>query len=361
MLFRSNYCCHLLGWVLLLSGMTAWPVLAQTETVKWKERQFYHEGVLRQYRYTADTADTRVPATVLLLLHDGGQNYNRVFDGEATPNRHWINLARQEGFILLVPNGTHLKSGQGRGQNLHWNDCRPDMRLSNRRSGSDDVTFMRKVLLDLGETSGIQINRIFATGAGKGGLMALRLAFEAPDLVSAVAAVHCNLPLNSACKSKGVPVPILLMNGNADSRFPWVGGDIDGNRGSILSVPRSRNMITNYNYSDTQSARKAVLPPGETGLAATVQRDFYPGTQHGADVCFYTLIGGNHELPSKQYPGKRKKSGKTGSQNRDIEMADEVWRFLRSYYPGVSRFGDWMSDPESSDDANGWETVIIRD
>ena len=267
----------------------------------------------------------------MVLFHDGGESMDSVFGKNATGLNRWKDLAETEGFYLVVPNGTDLKTGEGRGGRLYWNDCRPSTDWKNRRVETDDVSFVRKFLTDLKDSVDYDPSRVYATGVGEGGMMALRLAFEAPDVVAAVAAVNCSIPLNTNCKRSKKPVPMFLMNGTKDEVFPWIGGQIDGRDGLVASVPKMRVYLTGYNWveRDKQETRNLADKDSEDGCR--VKRQFFPGTSVGADICLYTIEGGGHAIPSMKYPQSKGLTKKWGSQCRDLEMAVEAWHFMNGY------------------------------
>jgi len=315
----------------VVAGMLSFcAVNAKPADPGWQNEQFFHESNLRQFRYYVPTEIAATHA-VVILFHDGGQNMNWVLSEGAYASNRWLDLAESEGFILVVPNGSNLKTGQGRGQNLYWNDCRPDTKSGSRRSTSDDVEFIRKVMERVQENAGFDPTRIYATGSGEGGLMAFRMAFEAPDLIAAIAVSNCALLQNSNCERKKVPIPMMVTNGTEDEVFLWIGGAIKKRDGFSIAIPKMKNYLTGYNRVNRELAEKIELADREPSDQCTVQRQFFPGFEGGADLCFLTLEGGGHVDPSIQYPVSKSHLRKYGNQCLDIEMAVEAWHFLSAY------------------------------
>ncbi|MEQ9824249.1 MAG: PHB depolymerase family esterase [Puniceicoccaceae bacterium] len=321
---------RIVGCALTVLALSICADAAPETRLPWEQAQFFHDGVVRQYRYWVPDASESACA-VLILLHDADENLQTVFDRSSAANRRWQQLAQSEGFILLVPNGTDLRTGKGRGQRLHWNDCRPNNERRHRSSVSDDVAFLREVIERVAREHHVDASRIYATGAGEGGLMAMRLAFEAPDIVAAVSSIHATLPFNTDCERSRVPVPMLLINSTQDSRFRWNGGNLGERHGLMMAVPRMRKLLIAYNWAREDEARHETRPDHDPADGCTVERMWVPGSERGADVCFYTIEGGGHALPSRVHGLSERDVARIGPQCRDIEMVDESWQFLRNY------------------------------
>ena len=270
------------GAFLLFASLGLWGKIANPG---WHTDQFYHEGALRQYRFYIPSIPGKEKA-VVMLFHNAGENMNNVFGKYGSGTNRWLDLAESDGFMLVVPNGTDLKTGEGRGGSLHWNDCRPARMLKNRSSKNDDVSFIRKVMGKLRDEFEFDPSKVYAAGSGEGALMVFRLAFEAPDLVAAVAAINTSFPLNTHCKRSKQPIPVLLINGTKDDVFPWIGGQIDGRAGFVMSVPKMRNYLVGYNWVSRDQLEKINLSDKEPEDECRVERHFFPGSPRGADLCF---------------------------------------------------------------------------
>ena len=69
----------------------------------------------------------------------------------------------------------------------------------------------------------VDTHRIYATGLGDGGFMALRVGCSMADRVAAIAAVSATLPKTMICLPSR-PVPALFMDGTDDPIIPYNGG-----------------------------------------------------------------------------------------------------------------------------------------
>lgn len=329
-MFKNKTLIALLALIIITMLL---PLEAKSEKNRkpgWHNKLLYHNTFFRQYRYYIPHTFSKDRPTVI-LLHEGGENMNNMFVRSAGGVNEWPDLAEKEGFLLLVPNGTDLKSGESRGHHLYWNDCRPRTMRTGKRSYSNDVAFVEKLIDQMVKRYDLNPGRIYAVGSGEGGMMALRLGFEIPEKVAAVGALHCSLSLNSSCDRANLPFPLVLFNGTKDPVFKWMGGHLRERDGHLLSVPRTRNSIIAYNRCDRNGVVITQIEDRDLADGSSITRSFYPGRFRGADFCFYKIQGGGHLMPTIKHPVSKRIQKELGSQNHDIETSVEVWSFLRQY------------------------------
>ena len=147
---------------------------------------------------------------------------DELFRSNAGGTQEWPEVAEDGGFLLLVPNGTGVETGDPSGDDQRWNDCRSPSAGGVTGSTADDVGF----LVALADWAGHRFpvsDRVLVTGASNGGMMAYRLATERPGRVAGVAAFVANLPEGGECSDPSQPVPILIVNGTADPITPYAG------------------------------------------------------------------------------------------------------------------------------------------
>lgn len=141
-----------------------------------------HDGLEREYLVHVPRAYVRSKAIpVVFALHGGGGHMELQAD-EATYGL--VGKSEQASFIAVFPNGYSRMPG---GKLATWNAgaCCGDARDRH----IDDVGFVRHVHADVARHLTIDRRRVFAVGMSNGGMMAWRLACEAPDLFRAIAAV----------------------------------------------------------------------------------------------------------------------------------------------------------------------------
>lgn len=174
-----------------------------------------HNGLERRYMvHVPASYDATKPAAVLLVLHGGGGN----MEYQANDARYGlISKSDSAGFIAVFPNGT---SRMKRGMFATWNagNCCAHARDAN----VDDVGFIREVVEDVSRRWNVDRGRIHASGMSNGGLMAYRLACEASDLFTAIAAVAGTD--NTRQCSPGHPVSVLHIHAKNDTHVLFNGG-----------------------------------------------------------------------------------------------------------------------------------------
>lgn len=258
---------------------------------------------------------------LVILLHGGSININRLLglerQDQIAPSKLWFNIADEEKIYLAIPQGY---------QN-HWNDCRGDCEHC---GDEDDIGFINEMINEIQNRYLIDDQRIYTTGLSNGGILSYRLAFEMSHRIAAIAAIIANLPANDVCSGAVNPIPVLIMNGTADTLIPWEGGQssIEG-IGKFLSVDETVDFWVNFNNCDS-IPESFNLPDGPFEDNSTVSCDIYDNGIQNTEVFLYRIDGGGHVEPSieEQY---NLGEGLLGKQNHDIEMAYEVWNFLKRH------------------------------
>jgi len=243
------------------------------------------------------------------------------FNGKKAPYGEWERIATAENLILLVPNGTDGSNGH-RG----WNDCRND---SSGNPVVDDVLFIETLIDDVVRVYGANASKVFASGTSNGGHMAMRLANEIPNKLTAFAAIVASNSRNSKCSIATTPISALFMNGTEDPINPFEGGEMLGNRGEVDSAQETIDYWVNRNQTET-SPEITNFTDADTSDKSTVKKHLYTNGVNNTEVAFYEIVGGGHTEPSiaERYSNAFKIIVK--EQNGDIEMADEVWNFFKN-------------------------------
>ncbi|MDR6200190.1 polyhydroxybutyrate depolymerase [Microbacterium sp. SORGH_AS428] len=214
----------------------------------------------------------------------------------------------------------------------NWNDARRESRFPARLARIDDVAFTRAVIARLGETHGIDENRVYAIGYSNGGQMVMRLLHEEASPLAGGAVVAATLPepdsfLLPQDMPAPHPVPVLLVHGTADPVVPYAGGRmrrwaqlVFRVGGSSLSAPDTaayfarRNGITS---PPTSRADAATHPDGTRVERADWQEAGHPS------VTFVTVHGGGHTVPGPK-PGPRL-IGRTATSISVANLAAETF------------------------------------
>ena len=264
------------------------------------------------------------PLVLMFHGHFGSSDVMTGANGKKAPYKLWLEIAEKENILVAVPNGEN-----GSDDKRGWNDCRAD---STTNPTTDDVKFTLQLIDAIHQQFPVDRSRIYATGTSNGGNMVLRLAMEVPDTFAAVAAIVASNPMQSECKEKRRPIPVLFMNGTDDPLLPYLGGEVGDSkhgRGKALSTPLSvdywlkvnglRNDPVKYDFPDLDKNDKS-----------TVTRLSYGTGKHINEVVLYKVLHGGHTEPSRKEHYRRLYKRIVGSQNYDIEMAEEVWQFFKA-------------------------------
>jgi len=290
------------------------------DALRWETLSFH--GKARTYAvYVPDSL--ALPAPLVLLLHGGGGSVEGAWAQEA--GRTWRRLADAHGFVLALPQGRPDPSNP---EAHHWNDCRTG--IANRQAASllDDVGFIDALIDALDDQHGLDLRRVYATGASNGGMMSYRLAFELGGRLAAIGAVIANLPAPSECGVPTTPIPVLMMNGTQDPLMPHEGGCVASrrcDRGRVLSTQETVEVWVALNGA-SPIPQIEPLPDRDKRDGSAVTRLNYPNVT-GPEVVLYRVDGGGHTVPgNERVPFGRRLV--VGLKNRDIDGPVEIWRFF---------------------------------
>ncbi len=259
------------------------------------------DGMQRGYRiHVPDTYTGTAPVPLLLALHQFSDTaagmekltgFNRVAD--------------REGFIVVYPQGRFRIWRVGEDE------------------GVDDVAFLETLIDALAAEYNIDPNRIYATGASAGGMMAQYLACKTSRF-AAIATVMGSIerPLSETCAPARIPV--LLMHGDADPVIPYAGGLTDagpGRQPNFLGAAENAAWWAQINGCPQLPVAVDIRNP-IAGDAAT--RVSYV-CEDGIEVQFYTLIGGGHTWPGRNnwYPRFI-----VGPTSQAFDATEVIWAFL---------------------------------
>jgi len=272
-------------------------------------------------------------SSVVVLMHGNGIDYDKILGipfGKA-PYKVWLDIAEQENIILIVPNGS-----EGPDEDNGWNDCRNDA-MGN--PSSNDVLFIETLINNVVSDYAANVAKVFAVGTSNGGHMAIRLAQEMPDKLTAFAAIVASNPVNSKCTNSTMPISALFMNGTEDPINPFEGGQVgdsdsggnsnNNSRGEVFSAQATIDYWVNRNQTDTIPV-VTDFANTNTSDNCTAKKYVYSNGSNNTEVAFYEVLGGGHTEPSiaERYSDAFKWIVK--EQNGDIEMANEVWDFFKN-------------------------------
>jgi polyhydroxybutyrate depolymerase len=275
---------------------------------------FQFEGVNRQALFYIPFPLGSKGAPVVFVLHGAGGTNERMM--QTTTEGRWNELAFQEKFIVVYPQGW----------NRRWNDCRAD--ITDPPTAQDDVGYLLFLLDWLAGEYSVDMERVYAAGHSNGGMMAFRLALEAPEVFRAVFSNNGPLAAQSECSQPHVPVSVAFLAGTADPLIPYAGGSVglgDERLGTVLSAEDTLQTWLALNHlhaePEVMDFRDRVKEDG-----STVTRLAYEGEQ--SLVWFIRVDGGGHAWPGEE-PFSQLERQTNGNKNRDINTADLAWEFFQ--------------------------------
>ena len=251
------------------------------------------QGQNRTY-YLHTPASPSQPLPLVVALHGSGMQGKQMADKTALSK-----LADQAGFVVVYPDGLKQK----------WNVSGKDP--------EDNVAFVHALIEQVQKVRSIDPQRIYVVGLSNGGILAQKLACEAPDDIAAIATVAASLPIqfSSRCQTKK-PIPLLMVNGTADAIVPWQGGEAPNIRvGRDLAIPPIPTVINFWKQHNKCSA-----PPKVEQVSNVVEVTDYQSCQANSEVMLVALKGAGHVWAGGGY-GKSPFGDTTQS----------VWQFLQRH------------------------------
>lgn len=284
------------------------------------------DGALRALELSVDGRTRRalvyVPARLApapdlaFVLHGSGSGGVRMRRASGYGFDVWADAT---GAVVAYPDGVER----------HWNDCRRAGPYAANREDVDDVRFLRALEAELARELDVEFAGVLATGLSNGGQMALRLALEAPDWVTAAAPIAAGLPTdaNLDCAPSGRAAALLLVNGTEDPMNPYEGGEV-----ALYGVLQPRGPVQSSEATVGYFARLAGYegPPSRELLAdadprdgTRVERSVWRGGGR-PPVALLAVVGGGHTVPQRH--GRLPRL--LGRTSRDVDAAEEITAFF---------------------------------
>lgn len=243
---------------------------------------FAHGGLQREYLIHIPDALT-ADAPLVFVLHgftDDAMSIRTTTQMDAVADRY--------GFAVVYPRGTLDRDGRRFwqvGYDFHANET------------VDDVGFLVALAQYLQQTYTLSATRTFMTGMSNGGDMSFVMACRHPDIFRAVAPVVGTMMRSGrdACSSS-TPVPILALNGTADSTTLYA-GDME-NRDGWGAYLGTDDVIEFWRVRNGCAAlTMTALPNPNTADPRHVE--VYTAHDCQAPLIFYKIVGGGHDWPGK--------------------------------------------------------------
>jgi polyhydroxybutyrate depolymerase len=255
--------------------------------------------------------DAGKPTPIVLAFHGAGTNAPVMALSSGLSVK-----ADDAGFIVVYPNGT----GDGN-LLLVWNSG--GFRGANARNRPDDVAFVEALLDDLATVVNVDPQRVYATGISNGGMMCYRLAAELSDRIAAIAPVSGTMAVDRPRPRR--PVAVIHFHGTADKVVPFEGADERTAKFlNFKSVEDTIRIWARLNACPREATTSELLDTADDGC--TVTKKVYGPGKEGSEVVLYTIDGGGHTWPGRQWPVPW-----LGKTTKDISANELIWEFFQAH------------------------------
>ncbi|THB68831.1 MAG: hypothetical protein D6E12_05775 [Desulfovibrio sp.] len=150
----------------------------------------------------------------------------------------------------------------------------------------NDLGFLAELIDLLIVEYGADPQRVYVTGFGNGGALALTAGCRLSHKVAGVGAVGASMELTNCRPVK--PMPVILFHGDGDAVVPYTGGQSDL---LDMEIPSVADVVAYW------VARNGGYEAPERIERDGVLRERYVGQDAGSEVMVYTILGGGHSWP----------------------------------------------------------------
>ena len=297
--------------------ITSPEVTGTTEVVKLR-----HDGRSRRYRLHVPPHDESYNGLpVLIVLH--GENS---CGEQARAVTGLDRLGVDRGFVVAFPDGSGVVPRKG----LTWNCGGSDVYAA--RKDIDDVGFCKAVIADIQTKVAIDVDRVFVTGHGNGGMMCHRLAREAADVFRGIAPVAAAMNYTEA--QSNVPLAVLMVHGTDDADVRIDGGESAVKRGRKARVDAALEAAVDYYVG-----RNDLLAYASTATRDGVSVEKFAKKRGGGEaspIWVVRLEGGGHAWPGAHVGGSA-----TAAPTYPWPASRAILEFFYSVDTGVLQ--DWLT------------------
>jgi polyhydroxybutyrate depolymerase len=253
------------------------------------------EGVERGYRAFVPEGLTE-PAPLVLMLHGGGGSAR-----QAERSYGWTELAREERFVVLHPEGLHRT----------WNS---EGGCCGRAESEqvDDVAFLEALIEAVSDEVPIDADRVFVTGMSNGAMMAYTLVCRT-DAVAAIAPVAGTM-LDDCAEPR--PVSVHHVHGLLDQSVRY-----DGSPGTGVAQVDGPSIPDVLDFWRTVNGCLAPTVVTAGPVQRTVAR-----CSEGRSVELVTVEDAGH-----QWPGSETVRGDADEPSSSLDATEEIWRFFAAH------------------------------
>lgn len=239
---------------------------------------FLIDGHFRTFHFNKPSI-IKPGGSLLFVLHGSGGNGIRSMKG----TNKLMAKSESENLLLVFPDG----------YKRNWNECRKNAPAAANVENIDENTFFTKMIDYCIENYQINPAQVFVAGTSGGGHMAYKLAFTMTEKIRAITAIVANIPdtSNMDCIEKRKALPVMIINGTADSTNPYYGGKVK-NKGLVRSTDQTFQYWANLAGYKGEPIMEAV-PDNDTTDNFTVERYTYK-EKGKPEIVLLKVINGVH-------------------------------------------------------------------
>ena len=287
-------------------------------------RTLEHQGIERHYYLHNIEATASAPVPLVVSLHGYRDTEQALTERNDLSQIAWGSLdwvASREGFVAAYP---HAWLGQ-------WSlfEGLPNIALDDGRT-VDDVGFIARMIARLVDEGLADAERVYLTGFSDGAIMSYKLlcTAEMPFAAAAPGSGTMYQGHRDTCAATA-PTALMVIAGTDDRILPYDGWLFP--TGRELSIPETIEHFRLLHGCTGQGHR--LLDDRNTGDGSRVLEVVWTGCGTPNAVKLLRVEGGGHNWPSLE-PLPDAWRGWSGTHNRDIESAEEIWAFLRQFRKG---------------------------
>jgi polyhydroxybutyrate depolymerase len=257
------------------------------------------DGNYRSFHFNKPQAG-QSKQSLVFVMHGSGGNGKQM--SRATAKLEQRSTA--DNFLVVYPDG----------YKKFWNECRKVATTEANTLDIDEVAFFEAMINYFKKNYGIREKQVFAVGTSGGGHMAYKLGMLAPEKFRAITAIIANLPdePNMDCVGQNKALPVMIVNGTADTTNPYGGGLMQTGSfkaGTVRSTEESFRYwagLAGYQGDPV----KEMLPDTDPADGKTIERYTFKKNKK-PEVVLLKVVGGKHDYPN------------------DIDVHVEAWEFFR--------------------------------
>ncbi len=191
-----------------------------------------------------------------------------------------------EQYVLVTPDGTLNANGE-----RFWNATPACCAFDDTDRDIDDIAYIRSLIEEAASVYSIDTSRVVLYGHSNGGFMALRLACEASDIVTAVISLAGSTWEDAeSCGPATYPVSVMILHGTADETIPY-----SGEPGRYPGAPATAERFATL--AGCESRAPELLPNVDMDASipgSETERLQYSGCTKNTEVALWTINEGPH-------------------------------------------------------------------